>query len=272
MKTLKTIGAATAAGALLLTLGACGSSGDKINIGIKYDQPGLGLKDGSKYSGFDVRVATYVAKELGYKESNINFIETPSSQRETMIQGGQVKLIFATYSITDSRKQTVSFAGPYLQAGQSLLVRADNTDITGPESLKGGKKLCSVTGSTPAQNIKDKYANDVQLSQQDTYSKCVSALASGSVDAVTTDDVILAGYAAQAQYKGKLKVVGKPFTTEKYGVGLKKGDTETCTKVNAALKKMVDSGEWKKALDATIGESGYQVNADTNPPQQADCS
>ena len=163
------------------------------------------------------------------------------------LQSGQVKMIFATYSITDDRKQKVSFAGPYFIAGQDLLVKADNTAITGPDTLNG-KKLCSVTGSTSAQKVKDKYA-DVQLQEYDTYSKCVEALNARSIDAVTTDNVILAGFAAQPQYQGKLKVVGKPFSTRSYGVGLKKGDTALCTKINAALKKMVADGSWQKALD-----------------------
>ncbi len=148
-------------------------------------------------SGFDVDVAKYVAKQLGFAEDKIEWKEAPSGQRETLIQNDQVKFIAATYSITDARKEKVSFAGPYLVTGQSLLVKADNSDITGAESLQNNKKLCSVSGSTPAQRIKDKYPG-VQLQQYDTYSACVEALKNGAVDAVTTDEVILAGYAAQS--------------------------------------------------------------------------
>lgn len=273
----KTLAVGGTVAALSLSLAACGGGSgsgsggdDKIAIGIKYDQPGLGLQEGSNYTGFDVEVAKYVAKELGYAEDKIEFKQTPSAQRESMIEGGQVKLIFATYSITDTRKEKVSFAGPYFIAGQDLLVRADDSSINGPDSLTG-KKLCSVTGSTPAQKIADKYPG-VDLSQQDTYSKCVTALAAGSLDAVTTDNVILAGYAAQEQYKGKLKVVGKPFTTERYGIGLKKGDTELCTKVNTAVTKMIDSGDWEKALAETVGKSGFTHDAKTNPPKMDACS
>ncbi|GAB3713674.1 glutamate ABC transporter substrate-binding protein [Mariniluteicoccus flavus] len=249
---------------------ASGGSGEAVKIGIKFDQPGLGLKEGANYTGFDVEVAKYVAKELGYDPAKIQFVETPSAQRETMLQGDQVKMIFATYSITDTRKQKISFGGPYFIAGQDLLVKSDST-IAGPETMNG-KKLCSVAGSTPAKNIKDKYAKDVQLQEYDTYSKCVEALSSGAVDAVTTDNVILAGYAAQPQYKGKLKVVGKPFSTEKYGVGIKKGDVETCNKVNTALGKMQSSGEWQKALDKTVGQSGFKPDTSTNPPKAEACA
>ena len=117
-------------------------------------------------------------------------------QRETLIQNGQVEYIAATYSITDARKEKVDFAGPYLHHRAEPAGAGDNTDITGAESLQNNKKLCSVTGSTPAQKIKDEYTG-VQLQQYDTYSACIEALKNGAIDAVTTDEVILAGYAAQ---------------------------------------------------------------------------
>ena len=281
MRTITKIAGTTAA-ALLLAMAGCvneenaspagdagdGEGGGAVTIGIKFDQPGLGQQVGNDYEGFDVEVARYVAKELGY--TDVTFKESPSAQRETLLQSGQVKMIFATYSITDERKSKVSFAGPYFIAGQDLLVPADNTDITGPESLDG-KKLCSVTGSTSAQKIKDNYASGVQLQEFDTYSKCVAALGR-SIDAVTTDNVILAGFAAQSQYQGKFKVVGKPFSEERYGVGIKQGDTELCESVNTAIQKMVDEGAWQKALDDTVGASGFKPDTKLNPPKPDPCS
>ena len=179
-------------------------------------------------------------------------------------------MIVATYSITDKRKEKVSFAGPYFIAGQDLLVRADDTAITGPETLEG-KKLCSVTGSTSAQKVKDKYPG-VQLQEFGTYSECVAALVTKGVDALTTDNTILAGYAAQDQYKGKLKVVGKTFSEERYGIGIKKGDTALCEKINTALKKMVDAGDWQKAVDDNLGPAGFKVDTSVNPPKPDACS
>lgn len=227
-------------------------------VGIKFDQPGLGQRnpDGT-FSGFDVRVAEYVADKLGVAPENIEFKESPSGQRETLIQNGEVDYIVGTYSITDERKEKVDFAGPYFVAGQSLLVRADNQNITGPESLRGGKILCSVAGSTPAQHIKDEYAEDVQLQEYDTYSACVAALRNGSVDALTTDDIILAGYAAQSP--GEFKVVGEPFTVEKYGIGLAKGDDESRAKINDAIEAMIADGSWERAFNETVGASGYPL-------------
>jgi glutamate transport system substrate-binding protein len=230
----------------------------KLTIGIKFDQPGLGQKqaDGT-YAGFDVDVAKYIAKELGVEESAITWKEAQSAQREDLIKKGEVDFIVATYSITDKRKNEVSFAGPYFIAHQDLLVRADSTDITGAESLTGNKKLCSVKGSTPAQNLKEKYAKEVQLQEVGKYTDCVTSLLNKTVDAMTTDDVILAGYAAQQP--GKLKLVGKGFTDEKYGVGLKKDDTESVTAINNAIKKMQSDGAWKTALEKNVGPSGYKI-------------
>ena len=256
------IGAAVLTITLPLSATACGGSGsgggsgdgNKIVVGTKFDQPGLGLKkpDGTM-TGFDVDVARYVAKELGYGEDQIEWKESPSAQRETLIENGQVKYIVATYSITDKRNEKVDFAGPYLLTGQSLLVAAANTDITGPESLQDNKKLCSVTGSTPAQRIKDKYPG-VQLQQYDTYSACVEALKNGAIDAVTTDEVILAGYAAQSP--GAFKIVGKPFSEERLGIGVKKDDAELRAKINVALEKMEKDGYWKAAFEKNLGPAG----------------
>jgi glutamate transport system substrate-binding protein len=257
-----------AAAAVALTLSACGGGGDSgdsaegggggggdsITIGTKFDQPGLGLKnpDGTM-SGFDVDVATFVAGELGYTPEQIEWVEAPSAQRENLISNGQVQFIAATYSITDARKEKVDFAGPYLITGQSLLVRADNTDITGAPSLENGKRLCSVSGSTPAQKIKDEYAG-VQLQQYDTYSACIEALRNNAVDAVTTDEVILAGYAAQSP--GDFKIVGDTFSEERYGIGLKKDDSELRTQINDAIEKMEADGAWKEAFDKNLGPAG----------------
>ncbi|WP_229069315.1 glutamate ABC transporter substrate-binding protein [Actinoplanes sp. DH11] len=225
----------------------------KLVIGVKADQPGLGLQTGSTYTGFDIEIGKIIAKGLGVEESGIEWKTTVSANREPYIQQGQVDLVVATYTINDERKKVVNFGGPYFIAGQDLLVPVDST-ITGPEALKG-KKVCSVSGSTPAKRIQTDY-KDAQLQQFDSYSKCVTALAGGQVDAVTTDDIILAGYAAQEQYAGKFKVVGKPFSEEPYGIGLKKDDSEGCNKINEILKAAAADGSYKKAWDDSLGKSG----------------
>ncbi|WP_175647616.1 glutamate ABC transporter substrate-binding protein [Streptomyces cyaneochromogenes] len=269
MKLRKASAAAAAALVLSLTATACGGGdgdneggsgsggGDKIKIGIKYDQPGLGLKepDGT-FSGFDVDVATYVAKELGYDADQIEFVETKSADRENALKRGDVKFIAATYSITDERKKSVDFAGPYLLAHQDLLVKTDS-DITEATDLNG-KNLCSVTGSTSAENVKNDFAPKANLKENSGYSECISSLQSGTVDALTTDDSILAGFASQEQYKGQFKLAGLKLSNENYGIGVKKGDTETLNKINAALEKMVSSKAWDKAVTDNFGPANYK--------------
>ncbi|WP_324785090.1 glutamate ABC transporter substrate-binding protein [Streptomyces sp. H51] len=267
MKLRKVTAASAAVLALAVAATACGSDNDKdsgssgggkkIKIGIKYDQPGLGLKepDGS-FSGFDVDVATYVAKQLGYTPGQIEWVETKSADRENALQRGDVKFIAATYSINDERKQKVDFAGPYLLAHQDLLIKKDSTISKGTDL--NGKKLCSVTGSTSAQNVHDTIAPKAQLKEYSGYSECIAALQSGAVDAVTTDDSILAGFAAQDKYKGQFKLAGLKLSNENYGIGVKKSDTATVDKINAALEKMVSDGSWQKAVDANFGPAGYK--------------
>jgi glutamate transport system substrate-binding protein len=241
------------------------SSGGTLKIGISFDEPGLGLKSGDSYKGFDVDTATYVAKALGVPEGGITWVEAQPANREKLLADGSVDLIFSTYSITEERRQQVDFAGPYFVAHQDLLVRRNDEEITGPDTLNG-KSLCSVTGTTSAQLVKERYKGSITLQELPQYSDCVVKLAAGDVDAVTTDDLILAGYAAQQQYRGKLRLVGKGFSDEIYGVGVKKGNTEMVTKVNAALRQYIADGSWERSLKAEVGPSGYAI---PNPPSPA---
>ncbi|MGP4085990.1 transporter substrate-binding domain-containing protein, partial [Streptomyces sp. KR55] len=121
-----------------------------------------------------------------------------------------------------------------------------------------GKKLCSVVGSTSAQNIQDEIAPKAQLREYGTYSECIAGLQSGAVDAVTTDDSILAGFAAQEQYKGQFKLAGLKLSNENYGIGVKKGDTETVNKINDALEKMVSDKSWETAVKENFGPANYK--------------
>ncbi|QWF78992.1 glutamate ABC transporter substrate-binding protein [Amycolatopsis sp. CA-230715] len=229
----------------------------KLTVGIRFDQPGLSERtvDG-RYVGFDVDVAKYVANALGVAPDGITWRETTSATRETDLTSGKVDMVVAAYSITPKREQQVAFAGPYFTTGQDLLVRRSSADITGPDSLND-KRLCSVAGSTPAQQVRDRFAQAVRLVEYPRYPDCVTALLAGQIDAVTTDAVILAGYVAQNPEL--LRVVGKPFSTERYGVGLRKGDAKTVTAVGDAIRAMIGDGEWRKSLQRTIGASGYPL-------------
>ena len=207
--------------------------------------------------GFDVDVATYVAKELGYDAKNIVFKETKSADRETALERGDVKLIAATYSINDERLKKVDFAGPYLLAHQDILIRADDNSFKSPADLNQ-KKLCSVTGSTSAANVRERLAPKAQLQNYGGYSECLTGLENKAVDALTTDDSILAGFASQKQFQGKFKLAGFKMSNENYGIGLKKGDADLKKKVNDALAKMVSDGSWDKAVKANFGPANYK--------------
>jgi glutamate transport system substrate-binding protein len=269
MKLRKVTAASAAVLALALAATACGSSDDKdsgssssgggdkkITVGIKFDQPGIGQKTPQGYAGFDVDVATYIAKKLGYSANQIEWKEAKSADRETMLQRGDVDFIAASYSITPEREQKVDFAGPYLLAHQDVLIRANDNKIKSPSDLNS-KKLCSVTGSTSAQNVKEKLAPKAQLQQYPTYSACLTGVQNGAIDALTTDDSILAGYASQAQYKGKFKLGGFKMTNENYGIGLKKGSALKA-KINTALESMVSDGSWDTAVKKNFGPANYK--------------
>ncbi|WP_112263483.1 glutamate ABC transporter substrate-binding protein [Lentzea terrae] len=226
-------------------------------VGVKEDQPGLGYKDPTtnKYSGFDIDIARLISAKLGFDPEKIQFKTIQSAAREQALINGDVDYYVGTYTINAGRKEKVGFAGPYFVAGQDLLVKKDNTDITGKEALKG-KKVCSVTGSTPAKRIRDEKLTEPggSIEEFQGYSQCVTKLLNGEVDAVTTDDAILKGYAAAED--GKLKVVGKTFSSEPYGVGLPKEDTALRGKVNDILQASLDDGTWQKIYDGTLGKSG----------------
>lgn len=235
----------------------------KLIVGVKYDQPGIGNKNPAtgKVEGFDVEVAKIIAGALGLDYNNpaqVEFPETISANRQPFIQNGNVDIVVASYSITDERKKVVSFAGPYYVTGQDLLIRKESaSEITGPESL-AGKKVCSVKDSTPLANIQKNYPQ-AQAVPFGTYTECVDQLEQKQVDVVTTDGAILLGYAARNP--DVLQVIGKPFSTEKYGVGLKVEDTSFRNFINDTLQKAYGNGDWKEAYDATLGKSGSAAPA-----------
>jgi glutamate transport system substrate-binding protein len=226
-----------------------------ITVGTKFDQPGFGFKGLSDTpEGFDVEIAKIIAGKLGIAPDKIEWVETPSAVREEVIERGDVDMVVATYTINDKRKERISFAGPYYVAGQQLMVKSDNDTITGPETLKDNPdaKVCSVTGSTPAENIKQYLASESQLVLFDIYDKCADALRTGQVDVVTTDNVILLGFVSESD--GDFKLAGDQFTEEPYGIGIKKGDTQFCEFINSTLQEAADSGAYEKAWTDTAGK------------------
>jgi glutamate transport system substrate-binding protein len=247
------------------------ASAGKVTVGTKFDQPGFGLQGlDDKPAGFDVEIATLIAAKLGIAADAITWVETPSAVREEKIERAEVDYVVATYTINDKRKLRITFAGPYYVAGQQLMVRSDNTAITGPDTLKANpsSKVCSVTGSTPSENIRPYLASPGQLVLFDVYEKCADALRTKQVDVVTTDNVILLGFVSESD--GAFKLAGEQFTEEPYGIGVKKGDTAFCEFINSTLAEAGSSGAYEKAWTATAGKvAGSQT---PKLPTAAACS
>jgi glutamate transport system substrate-binding protein len=240
-----------------------------IRVGTKFDQPGFGLENlEGDVEGFDVEVAKIIAGALGIAEDDIEWVEAPSAVREEVIEGGEVDMVVATYTINDERKERISFAGPYYQAGQQIMVASDDDTITGPESFTENPDatVCSVTGSTPSENIREYLDNDEQLVLFEEYSQCADALSNGQVDAVTTDNVILLGFVSESD--DEFKLVGEQFTEEPYGIGIEKGDTEFCEFINQTLQDNEDA--YVAAWEATAG----QVEGTETPelPEPDECA
>ena len=235
----------------------------KIVVGTKFDQPLFGLKNAvtGEIEGFDVEMAKIIAaaifggtpEEAGEK---IEFVETVSKNREPFIQEGKVDFVVATYTINDTRKQVIDFAGPYYIAGQDIMVKADDNSIKSVTDLNG-KKVCSVSGSTSIKNVQEKAPQADISTSFDKYSLCAEALADGRVQAVTTDDIILLGLIKDNP--GKFKLVKSTFTTEPYGIGIPKGDDEFRDFINDVIEEAYEDGSWEEAFDATVGTSGEKA-------------
>lgn len=227
----------------------------EITIGVKEEQSGLGEKDivSGERSGYGIEIARWMAASLGFSEKQIAFEAIPSANREQALVNGDIDMYVGTYSITDTRKQMIDFAGPYFITGQGLLVLHDNDEVISEDDL-AGKKVCSATGSTSVQNIREDYPDATPVEFEE-YVQCVTALKDGTVDVVTADQLILLGYAAQEP--GALKVVGEPFTTERYGIGVPKGDDALRHYLNQVLTEGSDT--WQGIYEATLGAAGVKA-------------
>lgn len=271
----KTVLASLFSALCLFALVSCGSSGPRsllddiqaghVTLGTKFDQPGLGERTPNKdFEGLDADISRYIIKYIadknGWKEPEITWKETPSAQRETLINNGEVNMIAATYSINKGRLAAVDFAGPYLVTHQALLVRSDS-GITGLGDIAPGTRLCSVSGSTPAQKVK-KALPDVQLQEFDTYAACAEGVKQNVVDALTTDATILAGFAQryEERFGDDFKVIelqnpdGSFWTDEHYGIGIPKNDEAAKAAINEALNVLHDSGEFRVIAQKHLGD------------------
>ncbi len=267
---------AAAAGAVLMAIGmgGCGTSvsvvtegaaqGPTIAIGVAADQPGLGWLHGGEYSGFDIDVAKYVAKTLGYAEKQIVFRQLTPDARISSLADGTVDVIVDSFSVDGAHDGEADVAGPYLTVHEALLVRTDDSSaVKGADDLSG-KTVCAVTGSAAAHDIRGR-AEHAVVRERGTYPQCVTALMIGEADAIATDDAIATGLAAN-NTGDHMKIVNVPDVEWFYGIAVKSGQSELVGQIDAALRAMVKDGSWQRAADDMNGTIGYVPDAKTNPP------
>ena len=245
------------------TLGKIQEAGE-IKVGVKYDVPPFGFKNpqNDAIEGFDVDFGKAVAEKLGVEP---RFVEAISDNRIPFLQDGRVDLVLSTMTINAERAQEIEFSEPYYIARGRILVPQDS-DITGVDDL-AGRKVCTALGSTYEETLKEQ-APKADLRLVDTYSECLELVQNGAVDAVSTDDVILTGMIIQDD---TLKLTeGEPLTTEPYGAGIKKGETEVKEFVDGVLEEYKSGGGWAASYEKWVGQyTGEQQEPPTMTLEEA---
>jgi polar amino acid transport system substrate-binding protein len=200
--------------------------------------------------GFDIDVAREIARSIFGDPDRVDLRVVDASQRESALESGQVDLVVRTFSITCDRKDRVAFSTTYFNANQRILV-VKGSGIASAADLSG-KRVCAVRGTTSLSAL---FALDPRptLFGVSSWTDCLVMLQQGQVDAVSTDDVVLFGLAAQDP---NTEVVGPSMGIEPYGVGIKKENTELVRFVNGVLDEMRADGTWQRLYDARLRSLG----------------
>jgi len=240
------------------TLGDIQAKGE-ITIGVKFDVPPFGFKNtgSGDVEGFDIDMGKAIAEDLGVEPK---FIEAISDNRIPFLEKGTADVILSTMTINEERVGQINFSDPYFVAKGRILVKSENEEITGVDGL-AGKKVCTVLGSTYEATLKSQ-APEADLKLVDSYSECLELLQNDTVEAISTDDVILTGMIIQTGGE-ELKLVGDELTTEPYGAGIKMGDQELTDFVNETFTKFKEDGRWKASYDKWVGQ---YTKEDQEPP------
>lgn len=211
--------------------------------------------------GFDAGLWQLLANYILGDSSAYEITQVDSSTRESVLQSDQVDAVFATYSITDSRKEVISFAGPYYTSQQGILVAAGNTEITGVDTL-AGKIVATQAGST-GPDILAEYAPEAEIQEFETDQEAITALAQGRVDAYVTDYTLQ--LSTMVKNPGVYNMAGDAFgPVDPYGIGLPK-DSDGVEFVNAFLNKIIEDGTWEQLWKITLGDRTGITNAPTAP-------
>lgn len=245
--------AAVAALACLLAA-ACGEAsppsifGDEpLSIGVKSDQPGTGYHNPltQTWSGFDIALGDRLADAL--TGGDPNRVPVTSANRETELMDGQLDLVIATYSITTARAEDIDFAGPYAKTQQGFLVPT-GSGIRTRDDL-AGKQVCTWAGTTSEQELK---ALGVIVLTGNSASYCEAKLRDGHVDAFSTDQLILYGFAER--YEDRYQVVPDLVIgpDNRYGIGIAEGHPEDCERVKAFLRDYLIDDDWNLDFSAAF--------------------
>ena len=209
----------------------------------------LNEKDGVT-RGFDAGLSQLLTRYVLGDEAAQEITQVTSNTRESVLQNDQVDVVFATYSITDARKELISFAGPYYSTQQSILVMAENEDVNGLEDL-AGRNVAAQSGST-GPSILEEYAPDASVQEFATDEEARSALEQGRVDAYVIDTAMQMG--SMARNPGRYRLAGDPFGPEDpYGIGLPL-DSDGVAFVNAWLEEIEADGTWDALWKLCIGD------------------
>ena len=215
--------------------------------------PVFSLEDATtgEVSGFDTAIGQVLARYIigGTNDARtlLDITQVTSDTRETVLGNGSVQAVIATYTITPERAKKIDFAGPYYSSGQAVLVRADESKITGVSDL-AGVKVAVQSGSSSITALQ-KAAPQAEQTPFNDHNTCLSALETKQVDAYVVDESLLL---SAMQGSEAFKIVGEPFTQDPYGIGLPQG-SDAKAFVNAFLKEIYDDGTWEKIWKATIG-------------------
>ncbi|EIW14585.1 glutamine ABC transporter substrate-binding protein [Lactiplantibacillus plantarum EGD-AQ4] len=266
MKKLKRlIGALSMLAVLVVVLTACGSrqslskqdvlTNDKasktITWGVKADTKLFGLMDvkDNTIKGFDADIARALTKRVLGKDATAKFVQVTSQTRIPLLKNGNIDAIIATMTITPEREKQVDFTDSYFDAGQSLLVKKGSSIKSVKDLNKTGTKVLGVTGANSVENIK-KVAPKARVLELSDYAQAMTALKSGQGVALTTDNGILYGMAAQ---NPGYEVVGGTFTKEPYGIAVNKGQAPLKKELNKALKEIEADGTYNRILKKWFG-------------------
>ncbi|TDB83804.1 transporter substrate-binding domain-containing protein [Actinomadura sp. 7K534] len=235
--------------------GACGERGQEslldkstLVVGVRPDLPGLGqrLKDG-RFEGFDVDVARYVADRLGKK---VAFVQALAADRIPLLTSGRADMVLATLSVTPERKTEIAFAGPYYVSYQDVLVPSDARGVDEVRDLKG-RRFCSVEGANTAARLLAIHGMTADLVPARDYDECMTKIKADEIDAITTNDVILAGLIRREG--GGFRLVNARIGEQNTGIGLRRNDPGGCEALNRAITQMYQDGTAVKLVTKWFG-------------------